>query len=831
MKIRQKITLLIISIVSVFTIAVMYFGKTEKDKILFRLKELKNEKTVLLEKASEVLSKSLYNYAYDYTYWDEMVNFVKNPNQKWASENIDNTLSVFNANIVYIFKPDFSLLYKTSNFDTDFENHIFNKENLKEIFKDTYFHHFFIKTSVGIIEFRTAPIQNGTDYQRITTPKGYFIAGRLWNSSLLSELSLLTQSEVQLVVSDSTVKENLDSTEGILCYKTLKNYDNVPIAQVISKTRPIGLRQTEETFSDQLIFVIIFSVLFTVLIIAFLYTTILKPLKVISKSLNSGNINLLTNISSQKDEFGRLALLIYDFFKQKEALVTEIAEKKKAEDTLKQHDEIMYTLINSMPDIVCFKDGEGKWLEANKFDLDLFELSNVDYKGKKDSELAQYSHFYHDAFLACEDSDEIAWLNKGITHGEETIPKPDGTSLVFDIIKVPLFNADGSRKGLVIIGRDITKRKLSEKALRESEEKYRKIFENVQDVFYQADLNGVILEISPSIERYSGYSREELIGTHIKNLYKNPDDRDILISYLNKLGEITDFEVELISKNGRLIYMSVNSHYITDFEGRKIGIEGSIRDATDRKIAERELLKAKEKAEESEKLKSEFLAQMSHEIRTPINAILSFSSLIQNELEDSVEDDLKTAFSIIKRAGRRIIRTIDLILNMSEIQTGTYDSQFKMIDVFEDIIYKNYEELRSFALEKNIDLNLNKNTSKTYLVIDEYTVNQIFNNLIDNAIKYTITGSVDINIYTDSENRLTCEIKDTGIGISEQYMKNLFTPFTQEEQGYTRKYEGNGLGLALVKKYCELNGASIEVESEKGKGSCFKVVFNRKNNI
>ncbi len=829
MKIRQKITLLIILIVSVFSLVILYFGKTEKDKILYRLREVKNEKTILLEKASDVLSKSLYNYAYDYTYWDEMVNFVKNPSQQWAIENLDNTLSVFNANLVYIFRPDFSLVYKTSNFDIDFENHVFNSQNLKKIFSDSYFHHFFVKTNIGLIEFRTAPIQNGTDYQRVTSPYGYFIVGRLWNRSLLSELSLLTQSDVQLVFSDSTANGKLDSTEGILCYKTLKSYDNSPIAQVISKTKPIGLKQTEDIFSNQLIFIIIFSALFTILIIVFLYSTITKPLKAISDSLNTGNIKLLEKVSSKKDEFGQLALLIYEFYKQKESLEIEIAERKKAEETLKHQDELMHGLIDSMPDIVCFKDGEGRWLEANKFDLNLFELTHVDYKGKKDSELAQYSDFYREAFLACEDSDEIAWLNKGISRGEEIIPKPDGTSLIFDIIKVPLFNEDGSRKGLVVIGRDITQRILSEKALRESEVKYRKIFENVQDVFYQADLNGKIIEISPSIERYSGYSREELIGKYIKNLYKNPEDRDVLISYLNKLGEVTDFEIELISKSGKVIFMSVNSHYIQDFEGRKIGIEGSIRDATDRKFAEQELLKAKEKAEESEKLKSEFLAQMSHEIRTPINAILSFSSLIQNELEDHVEDDLKTAFSIIKRAGRRIIRTIDLILNMSEIQTGTYDSQFKLIDIYEDIIFKNYEELKNIAHEKNIDISINKQTSKTYVIVDEYTVNQIFNNLIDNAIKYTITGNVEITIFSDSNNTLNCEVKDTGIGISDQYMKNLFTPFSQEEQGYTRKYEGNGLGLALVKKYCELNGASIEVESEKGKGSCFRVIFNKKN--
>ncbi len=830
MSIRYKISLLIATIVLIFIVLIYYFGKTEEKKLIYRLKEVKNEKTLLLEKATDLLSKSLYNFAFDYTYWDDMVNFVNNPNKAWAVENIDNAINVFNVNLVFVYTPDFSLVYKTSNLNESIDEIKFDKETLKNLVNNSYFNHFFVNTKLGIIEFRIAPIQKGTDYDRVTVPQGYLIAGRLWNKSFLSELSIITQSEIDLIISDNVSNKIEDTSENILCYKTLKNYDNKPIAQLISKIKPLGLHQTKNVITNQLSLIIVFAIILIVFIVLFLYNTISKPLKIISESLNTNNLSILNSLSNKNDEFGRLAKLISEFFAQKEILEKEVAERKKVEDNLKQHDELLHTLIDSMPDIVCFKDGKGRWIEANKFDLDLFELTNVDFKGKKDSELADYSDFYKEAFLTCEDSDEIAWQNKGITRGEEVIPKPDGTSLIFDIIKVPLFNDDGSRKGLVVIGRDITKRKESEKALRESEEKYRKIFENVQDVFYQTDLNGIIIEISPSIERYTGYSREELIGTKVTDLYKNPADREVLLSYLNKLNEVTDFEVEIVKKNGKTMFMSVNSHFMYDFEGRKIGVEGSFRDATDRKIAEQELLKAKEKAEESEKLKSEFLAQMSHEIRTPINAILSFSSLINTELEDKVDEDLKTAFSIIKRAGRRIIRTIDLILNMSEIQTGTYDAQFKLIDIYEDIILKNYNEFNIIAKEKNLALNINKKTNKTYLVVDEYTVNQIIDNLLDNAIKYTITGSIDINIYTNVNGNLTIEIVDTGIGISEQYKKNLFKPFTQEEQGYTRKYEGNGLGLALVKRYCELNGATIEVKSEKSKGSCFRIIFNKKSN-
>ena len=148
----------------------------------------------------------------------------------------------------------------------------------------------------------------------------------------------------------------------------------------------------------------------------------------------------------------------------------DVTDRKAMEDRLLENEERLRTLINAMPDIVCFKDGEGRWLEANDFDLRLFEIGHVEYKGKTDSELARYSDFYRDAFYTCEGSDEAAWRLGKTSREEEVIPKPDGSSLTFDVIKVPLFHPDGTRKGLVVIGRDITARKRAEEQLRRSYE-------------------------------------------------------------------------------------------------------------------------------------------------------------------------------------------------------------------------------------------------------------------------------------------------------------------------------------------------------------------------
>ncbi|MDP3684899.1 MAG: hybrid sensor histidine kinase/response regulator [Ignavibacteria bacterium] len=239
-----------------------------------------------------------------------------------------------------------------------------------------------------------------------------------------------------------------------------------------------------------------------------------------------------------------------------------------------------------------------------------------------------------------------------------------------------------------------------------------------------------------------------------------------------------------------------------------------------------ELIIAKEKAEESDKLKSDFLHQMSHEIRTPLNAIVGNADYINISIGELLDADTRECFESIDQASKRIIRTVDLILNAADLQTGGYKPNLAEVDLNSGILYKLYLEYQLPAKQKGLKFSYTCTAKETMITIDEYSVIQIFANLIDNAVKFTKDGKLEMLLGKNKMGKIMVEIKDTGIGISKEFLLRMFDSFTQEEQGFTRSYEGNGLGLTLVKKYCELNNIILEVESEKNVGSTFRIIFD-----
>ncbi|RMD48428.1 MAG: sensor histidine kinase [Ignavibacteria bacterium] len=248
------------------------------------------------------------------------------------------------------------------------------------------------------------------------------------------------------------------------------------------------------------------------------------------------------------------------------------------------------------------------------------------------------------------------------------------------------------------------------------------------------------------------------------------------------------------------------------------------------KIKNMELEKAKERAEASDRLKSEFLAMISHEVRTPLNVILGYLSMIESEIDISNNDEIKGFFKTIHKSADRLIRTIELIIITSQLQTGTYDFIEEDVDL-EDILSQIKIKFNDEAKCKGNELHVEINTTKTRIKGNEILINKLIENLVENAIIFTEDGKIEIELKETTGSFPELCIRDTGIGISEEFQKKMFEPFEQENSGYSRKYDGNGLGLTLVKQVCNYHQFYLDWNSEKNKGTEFKILFGSPSDL
>jgi len=240
------------------------------------------------------------------------------------------------------------------------------------------------------------------------------------------------------------------------------------------------------------------------------------------------------------------------------------------------------------------------------------------------------------------------------------------------------------------------------------------------------------------------------------------------------------------------------------------------------------LERALDAALEASRLKSAFIANMTHEIRTPLNIIMGYVDLIGEYMAEQNDESQKDYLEGIQSASSRLSHTIGNILDISKIETDAFNVKKTQLEVGR-LLKRLVEDFRVIAERKGITLTYIQDQSDARVFFDEYCLTTALSNLLDNAIKFTERGEVICRSYRAPDGRLCVEIRDTGIGISREYLPHLFEPFSQEQLGNTRQYQGSGLGLALARKYLELNGAQISVQSEKGKGTTFTIHFSRES--
>lgn len=395
---------------------------------------------------------------------------------------------------------------------------------------------------------------------------------------------------------------------------------------------------------------------------------------------------------------------------------------------------------------------------------------------------------------------------------------------------------NGELKGVIRekireVDREMELKRQAEISLQKSENQFRLLFENAPIGMVIVSLKMKIEKVNKSFCDTLGYREEDLIGLRMDRLLAIDESNDMFCINQNqseKAPKNINSKHVMIRRDNTRIQVTTKSDTIYDEEKNPKHCIIQVLDITEIIRVQQELVVALEKANESNRLKSAFLAQMSHEIRTPLNVILPAIPILIDAIGEKDSDNLMILKSV-GSAGKRLQRTINMILDMSTVQSGSYQLDFEQMDLAKDL-RSIRDEFKSIADDKGLKLEFNNHSTNPVIIVDKYTVGQIFQNLLANAIKYTNKGFVRIVIEDLLDGNLQVLVKDSGIGMNQEFMKNIFVPFSQEDFGQKREYEGIGLGLALVKKYSELNNAALEVYSKKGVGSTFLVTFNRDAN-
>jgi PAS domain S-box-containing protein len=357
----------------------------------------------------------------------------------------------------------------------------------------------------------------------------------------------------------------------------------------------------------------------------------------------------------------------------------------------------------------------------------------------------------------------------------------------------------------------------------ESEQRFVKIMQNINMFFFNLDMNGNFLSCNKYLLEFTGYTEEELIGKSAIAVFVPADDKENAANAVRKLiqynTDIYYHEGKIMTKNGNALHVISHIILVTDKDGKTNGISVLGENITEKNAIIHKLKEAKEKAEESNRLKSVFLQNISHEIRTPMNAIIGFISLLKNSPVD--EKTRSQFYEIINMSGDRLLSTVNDLIDISQIETQQIKVNKSAVNISE-ILFNLVNVSAPLAAKKNNKITCTSKymDTKTILYADKNLLDSIFSNLVGNAIKFTSNGTIEIGS-RDKGNDIVFFVKDTGIGIPKKRLDAIFDRFVQADLTLSRPNEGSGLGLSIAKAYAQLLGGDVWVESEEGKGSTF----------
>ena len=423
------------------------------------------------------------------------------------------------------------------------------------------------------------------------------------------------------------------------------------------------------------------------------------------------------------------------------------------------------------------------------------------------------------------------WCEAAIRTGEADelklrLVRPDGEERIV-VSRCRVERAlDGTTSALFGVFQDVTERDSSERAIRDSEARYRLLADNATDIIAVYSIDGVFRYLSPAIQGPMGYAADELVGRPFHE-FIHPEDRErvqtAFAAHARSAPGASAPRVPYrgVRKDGSLVWLEAHPTVIRDASGRPVEFQDVVRDITQTKALEEALIEARDAADAAAAVKADFLANMSHELRTPLTSIIGFTGLAVAQPELS---ELSRRFiGRIENAGRALLCTVNDILDFSKLEAGQVSIRPEPV-LISKLAGSTLELFGPQAGAKDLSLILesDQNREDLVLAVDPDRIRQILLNLVSNAVKFTASGSVTLRTgYTATEGLLRVEVSDTGAGISADHQERLFKRFSQIDGSMTRTQSGTGLGLAICKGLAEAMGGRIGMSSEAGVGSTF----------